>query len=142
MNIERRINKPSKVLVFLKAGALIPIKICSMSDFPEPLYNDDLAVETAKPKLKRPPLYRVLLLNDDYTTMEFVIQVLVDIFHHSEERAGQIMMHVHQKGAGICGIYTREIAESKVEQVLEYARQNQHPLQCTMEPDSNSEESE
>ena len=113
-----------------------------MSDFPEPLYSDSLAVETAKPKLKRPPLYRVILLNDDYTTMEFVIQVLVDIFHHSEERAAQIMLHVHQKGAGICGVYTREIAESKVEQVLEYARQNKHPLQCTMEPDTDSDKDE
>ena len=113
-----------------------------MSDFPEPLYSDNLAVETAKPKLKRPPLYRVILLNDDYTTMEFVIQVLVDIFHHSEERAAQIMLHVHQKGAGICGVYTREIAESKVEQVLEYARQNKHPLQCTMEPDTDSDADE
>ncbi len=111
-----------------------------MSDFPEPLHNDDVAVEIAEPKLKRPPLYRVILLNDDYTTMEFVIKVLVDIFHHTEEQAGQIMMHVHQKGAGICGVYTREIAESKVEQVSEYARQNQHPLQCTMEPDSGDDQ--
>ena len=111
-----------------------------MSDYPEPLNNDDLALETARPRLKRPPLYRVILLNDDYTTMEFVIRVLVDIFHHTEEKAAQIMMHVHQKGAGICGVYTREIAESKVEQVMQYARQNEHPLQCTMEPDSEDED--
>jgi len=110
-----------------------------MSDFPEPIHNDDLALETARPKLKRPPLYRVVLINDDYTTMEFVISVLRTIFHHSEEKAAQIMMHVHQKGAGICGIYTREIAESKVEQVIQYAQQNQHPLQCMMEPDSDDE---
>lgn len=110
-----------------------------MSDFPEPVNSDDLAVETARPRLKRPPLYRVLLLNDDYTTMEFVIQVLQTIFHHPEEKAAQIMLHVHQRGAGICGIYTREIAESKVEQVLQYAQQNQHPLQCTMEPDGSEE---
>jgi len=111
-----------------------------MSDFPEPIHSDDLAVETARPRLKRPPLYRVLLLNDDYTTMEFVVKVLQAIFHHSEEKAEQIMLHVHQRGAGICGIYTREIAESKVEQVIQYAQQNQHPLQCTMEPDSSEEE--
>lgn len=110
-----------------------------MSDFPEPLHDDGLAIETAKPKLRRPPLYRVILLNDDYTTMDFVIRVLMDIFHHGEEAASQIMLHVHQKGAGICGVYTREIAESKVEQVMQYARQNQHPLQCTMEPDSDDE---
>lgn len=110
-----------------------------MSDYPEPFHNDDLAIETAKPRLKRPPLYRVLLLNDDYTTMEFVIDVLTSVFHHSEEKAAQIMMHVHQKGSGICGVFTREIAETKVEQVVQYAQQNKHPLQCTMEPDSDDE---
>ena len=110
-----------------------------MSDYPEPDYNDDLAVETAKPRMKRPPMYRVLLLNDDYTTMEFVIDVLTGIFHHSEEKAAQIMMHVHQKGAGVCGVFTREVAETKVEQVMQYAQQNKHPLQCTMEPDSDDD---
>ena len=108
-----------------------------MSDYPQPIYNDDLALEVARPKLRRPPLYRVLLLNDDYTTMDFVVTVLQGVFHHSEEKAAQIMMHVHQKGAGICGIFTREIAESKVEQVIQFSKQNKHPLQCTMEPDSD-----
>ncbi len=111
-----------------------------MSDYPEPTNNDDLAIEIARPRLKKPPLYRVLLLNDDYTTMEFVVLVLQSIFSHSEEKAAQIMLHVHQKGVGICGIYTREIAESKVEQVIAYAKQNEHPLQCTMEPDSDSDD--
>lgn len=106
-----------------------------MSDYPEPFHDDNVALETAKPKLKRPPLYRVLLLNDDYTTMEFVIEVLTQIFHHSEEKATQIMLHVHQKGAGICGLYTREVAETKVEQVLQFAQSEKHPLQCKMEPD-------
>jgi ATP-dependent Clp protease adaptor protein ClpS len=110
-----------------------------MSDYPEPIEDYGLALDAAKPKLKRPPLYRVLLLNDDYTTMEFVLDVLTGIFHHSEEKAAQIMMHVHQKGVGVCGIYTREIAETKVEQVLQYSQQNKHPLQCTMEPDSDNE---
>jgi len=113
-----------------------------MSDFPEPIHNDDLALETARPRLKRPPLYRVMLLNDDYTTMEFVVQVLQAVFHHSQEKAAQIMMHVHQKGAGICGIYSREIAESKVEQVVQFAQQNEHPLQCTMEPETGEEDDE
>ena len=116
-----------------------------MSDTPEhedPFHDDGdhgtgVALETAKPRLKRPPLYRVILLNDDYTTMEFVVRVLQLIFHHDEERAAQIMLHVHQKGAGICGVFTREIAETKVEQVIEFAKQNQHPLQCTMEPDTD-----
>lgn len=113
-----------------------------MSGYPEPVYHGDVALETARPRVKRPPLYRVVLLNDDYTTMEFVVQVLRAIFHHSEEKAAQIMMHVHQKGAGICGIYTREIAESKVEQVMQFALQNEHPLQCTMEPDIGDQDDE
>lgn len=111
-----------------------------MSDYPEPINNDNLAVEIDRPKLKRPPLYRVLLLNDNYTTMEFVVLVLTTVFHHSEEKATEIMFHVHQKGAGICGIYTREVAESKVEQVKQLAEQHEHPLQCTMEPDSGDDE--
>ena len=113
-----------------------------MPDYPEPINNDVLAVEIARPRLKRPPLYRVMLLNDDYTTMEFVIEVLRAIFRHSEEKAAQIMLHVHQKGAGICGVYTREIAESKVEQVMQYAQQSKHPLQCTMEPDTGEDDAE
>jgi ATP-dependent Clp protease adaptor protein ClpS len=113
-----------------------------MPDYPEPINNDVLAVEIARPRLKRPPLYRVMLLNDDYTTMEFVIEVLQSIFRHSEEKAAQIMLHVHQKGAGICGVYTREIAESKVEQVMQYATQSKHPLQCTMEPDVGEDDAE
>nr|MBX2846893.1 ATP-dependent Clp protease adapter ClpS [Acidiferrobacterales bacterium] len=81
-----------------------------------------------------------LLLNDDYTTMEFVVLVLRSIFNHSEEKAAQIMLHVHQKGSGICGVYTREVAESKVEQVVKLALDNQHPLQCTMEPDTEDDD--
>lgn len=122
-------------------------RLAVLSNASEPGYDDfdqegggGLAVEVAKPKLKRPPLYRVILLNDDYTTMEFVVRVLTLIFHHDEERAAQIMMHVHQKGAGVCGVYTREIAETKVDQVMEFAKRNQHPLQCTMEPDSDDSE--
>jgi len=115
-----------------------------MSDTPEPIDNDDLSLVVAEPetsrRVKRPPLYRVLLLNDDYTTMEFVVLVLRSIFHHSEEKSAQIMLHVHQKGSGICGVYTREIAESKVEQVILLAQENQHPLQCTMEPDSEGDD--
>ena len=71
--------------------------------------------------------------------MEFVVWVLQSIFNHTEEKAQQIMLHVHQKGVGICGVYTREIAESKVDQVLAFAKENQHPLQCTMEPDQDDD---
>lgn len=97
--------------------------------------SDDLAVQEAKPKLKKPQLYKVILLNDDYTPMEFVVRVLERFFHKNREEATQIMLHVHQKGMGICGLFTREVAETKVQQVMLYAAQNQHPLQCTMEPE-------
>ncbi|MDA1132840.1 MAG: ATP-dependent Clp protease adapter ClpS [Proteobacteria bacterium] len=82
---------------------------------------------------KKPDMYKVLLLNDDYTPMEFVVQLIQDIFHRDRETAARIMLHVHQKGVGMCGVYTYEVAETKVAQVLDAARQNQHPLQCTME---------
>ena len=96
-------------------------------------HGHGLAVETAKPELARPPLYSVLLLNDDYTPMDFVVEVLVRFFAMDIERATQVMLHVHTRGRGVCGVFTREIAESKVAQVNEYARMNQHPLLCTME---------
>ena len=84
-------------------------------------------------KTKKPSLYKVLLLNDDYTPMEFVVHVLERFFNKGREDATQIMLHVHQKGVGICGVFTYEVAETKVTQVLDFARQHQHPLQCTME---------
>ncbi len=90
-------------------------------------------VEEAKPKLKRPPLYKVILLNDDYTPMEFVVDVLQRIFAMDRAKATRIMLEVHTKGKGVCGLYTFEIAETKVAQVNSYARQHQHPLLCTME---------
>jgi ATP-dependent Clp protease adaptor protein ClpS len=96
-------------------------------------HGQGLAVETAQPELARPPLYSVLLLNDDYTPMDFVVEVLVRFFAMDIERATQVMLHVHTRGRGVCGLYTREVAESKVAQVNEYSRLNQHPLLCTME---------
>jgi ATP-dependent Clp protease adaptor protein ClpS len=95
--------------------------------------DSGLALEEAKPKLKRPPLYKVILLNDDYTPMEFVVQLLEILFGMTREKATQIMLHVHTRGKGVCGVYTHEIAETKVAQVNEYARRHQHPLLCTME---------
>jgi ATP-dependent Clp protease adaptor protein ClpS len=102
---------------------------------PNPDMNDDfgLAVEEAKPRLKKPPLYRVLLLNDDYTPMEFVVQVLEHIFSLDREQATRVMLEVHTKGKGICGVFTYEIAETKVAQVSSFAQQNQHPLLSTLE---------
>jgi len=98
--------------------------------------HNDGVVDVAtkpKPKTKKPPIYRVLLLNDDYTPMEFVVHVLERYFNKDQQEATQIMLHVHQKGIGVCGIYPFEIAETKVMQVTDLARKNQHPLQCTME---------
>jgi ATP-dependent Clp protease adaptor protein ClpS len=86
-----------------------------------------------RPKTKKPSLYKVLLLNDDYTPMEFVVHVLKRFFGKPQEDAIEIMLHVHQRGVGICGVYTFEVAETKVTQVIELARRHQHPLQCTME---------
>jgi ATP-dependent Clp protease adaptor protein ClpS len=92
-----------------------------------------LAVEEAEPKTKQPPLYQVVLLNDDYTPMEFVVDVLEKFFRMDRMRATGVMLEVHTKGKGVCGVYTFEIAETKVAQVMTYARQHQHPLLCTME---------
>jgi len=90
-------------------------------------------VTKTEPKTKRPSLYKVLLLNDDYTPMDFVVYVLERFFNKQNEEANRIMMHVHQKGVGICGVFTYEVAETKVAQVTNFSRQHQHPLQCTME---------
>ena len=95
--------------------------------------NESGTVTKTRPKTKRPALYRVLLLNDDYTPMEFVVLVLQDVFNKSREEATRIMLHVHQKGVGECGVYTYEVAETKVTQVMDFARKHQHPLQCVME---------
>ena len=86
-----------------------------------------------RPKTKKPSLYKVLILNDDYTPIEFVVHVLERFFSKPREEAVQIMLHVHRNGVGICGVYTFEVAETKVAQVIELARRHQHPLQCTME---------
>jgi ATP-dependent Clp protease adaptor protein ClpS len=94
---------------------------------------DTGTITRTKSRTQRPNLYRVLLLNDDYTPMEFVILVLQDVFNKSRDDATQIMMHVHTKGVGECGIYPYEVAETKVTRVMDTARKNQHPLQCVME---------
>ena len=92
-------------------------------------------VTQTKPKTQRPSLYRVLLLNDDYTPMEFVVYVLERFFNKTREEATRIMLHVHQHGVGVCGVFTYEVAETKVAQVVDAAMRHQHPLQCTMEKD-------
>ncbi|HBR97121.1 MAG TPA: ATP-dependent Clp protease adapter ClpS [Gammaproteobacteria bacterium] len=99
----------------------------------ELIEDGGLAVETAKPKLKKPPLYQVILMNDDYTPMEFVVQVLETFFAMDREKATRVMLQVHTRGKGVCGVFTRDIAESKVHQVNQFSRENQHPLLCDME---------
>ena len=107
-----------------------------MTDDPDK-YNQDEAeagvLLKSRPKTKRPSMYKVLLLNDDYTPMDFVVAVLKKFFSKNTQEATDIMMHVHRRGVGVCGIFTYEVAETKVAQVMDFARANEQPLQCTME---------
>ncbi len=101
---------------------------------PHPVRPDaGVVVEESRPEVKQPPLYRVILLNDDYTPMEFVVDVLEKFFAMNRPTATRIMLEVHTKGKGVCGVFTYEIAETKVAQVTTYARDHQHPLMCTLE---------
>tara|TARA_B100000214_G_C23895496_1_gene593871 strand:- start:524 stop:847 length:324 start_codon:yes stop_codon:yes gene_type:complete len=90
-------------------------------------------IEKPAPKTKKPPMYKVILLNDDFTPMEFVVHILERFFKIGREKAIEIMLDVHQKGLAVVGVYSNEVAETKVSQVMDHARKNQHPLQCTME---------
>ena len=110
----------------------MPVFLHQMSGEFDQDSEQGVALET-RTKSKRPPLYKVLLLNDDYTPMEFVVLVLQRFFGHNHETAQQIMLHVHQRGVGICGVFTYEIAEAKASQVMNFARQNEHPLQLQLE---------
>ena len=100
----------------------------------EKFENDDgLALEEKRPEVKQPPMYKVVLLNDDYTPMEFVVHILEGFFNMGREQATRVMLSVHTHGKGVCGIFTREVSETKVSQVNEYSRSNNHPLLCDME---------
>jgi len=101
--------------------------------------DGDLAVAPVKPALKRPPLYKVVLLNDDYTPMEFVVEILETYFGMGREKATQVMLTVHTKGKGVCGIYPRDTAETKATQVNQYARDSGHPLLCEVEPSQDDD---
>ncbi len=105
-----------------------------MAEF-EPNKDDDhgLAIQTAKPRLKKPPLYKVILLNDDFTPMAFVIDILMQFFGMTEDLATRVMLQIHTQGIGVCGTYTKDVAETKVCIVNEYSREHQHPLLCSME---------
>jgi ATP-dependent Clp protease adaptor protein ClpS len=96
-------------------------------------FKDDTLLEAQRSKLKPPPMFKVMLLNDDYTPMEFVVVVLQKFFGMTRERATQVMLKVHREGIGVCGVYPHDIASTKVQQVAAYARRHQHPLQCVME---------
>ena len=119
----------------LHPGPLTPIYTRAMANNPDPAheYDHGTMVETSKPEVLRPPLYQVVLLNDDFTPMDFVVEVLQVFFALNREKATQVMLHVHTRGKGVCGVYTREVAESKVTQVNEFSRTHQHPLLCSME---------
>ena len=108
---------------------------------PKPFEDDgDVVVETrTKPKTKRPPMYRVLMHNDDYTTREFVVYVLTGVFHHSEASATRIMLHVHHNGVGVAGVFTREVAETKIHRVEILAKEHEFPLRLSMEPTGDSD---
>jgi ATP-dependent Clp protease adaptor protein ClpS len=105
-----------------------------MSDI-DPFKEDDgdLAIQEAKPRLKKPPLYKVILLNDDFTPMDFVVEVLTEFFNMGYEKATQVMLQVHYEGIGVCGTYTKDVAETKVFMVNDYSRRHNHPLMCAME---------
>ncbi len=111
---------------------MIDIKLSNNSEDFES--NSSSLVELEEPKLKKPSLYRILLLNDDYTPMEFVVYVLQKFFNYDQERATQIMLAVHTHGKGVCGIFTKEIAETKSSQINDFAQQNEHPLLSEIEP--------
>ncbi|MEW7972127.1 MAG: ATP-dependent Clp protease adapter ClpS [Candidatus Thiodiazotropha endolucinida] len=104
-----------------------------MSNREQTSHEDGLALQEAVPKLKKPPLYKVIILNDDFTPMEFVVLVLETFFDMDREKATRVMLHVHTRGVGVCGVFTKDVAETKVSQVNDYSRSNQHPLMCTME---------
>ena len=107
-----------------------------IQQIPDDNFDDGVATAEAKPKLKKPRMYKVVIMNDDYTPMDFVVHILQAFFNLTHDKAQNVMLSVHTKGKGVCGVYTRDVAETKVDQVNEYSRQNQHPLLTTMEADS------
>ncbi|GAA6152673.1 ATP-dependent Clp protease adapter ClpS [Pseudoteredinibacter isoporae] len=102
-------------------------------------WNGGTVLERAKPKLKKPPMYKVIMLNDDYTPMDFVVEVLCNFFRLDPESATRVMLKVHTEGSAVCGVYTRDIAETKAAQVNQFSQDNEHPLWCEIEPDDDDE---
>lgn len=112
---------------------ILQLTLSKDDDGSESVVDGGVAVQEEKPRLKKPPLYKVVLLNDDYTPMEFVVEILETFFYMNREKATHVMLTVHTKGKGVCGIYSRDVAETKAAQVNQYARQNEHPLLCEIE---------
>ncbi|HKI60787.1 MAG TPA: ATP-dependent Clp protease adapter ClpS [Mariprofundaceae bacterium] len=108
-----------------------------MSEILTPDHVRKHAVETGEPQLQRPPMFRIIMLNDDYTPMEFVVDILIRLFHKSPDTAAQLMLQVHQKGSAVCGVYPRDIAETKLQQVENASREQGHPLKCIIEKDTD-----
>ena len=126
--------------ISLQSVSLTCLRILVTASSEDESHNEgDLAVAPAKPALKRPSLYKVVLLNDDYTPMEFVVEILETYFGMGREKATQVMLTVHTKGKGVCGIYPRDMAETKATQVNQYARDSGHPLLCEVEPSQDDE---
>ena len=122
---------PYLLMHLIKVGKMLKSQLRLQED--DPNYDGNLAVETAKPKLKPPAMYKVLMMNDDYTPMDFVVFVLQRFFSMDGEKANQVMLEVHQKGKGVCGIYPFDIAETKVAMVQQFVEQNEHPLMCDLQ---------
>jgi ATP-dependent Clp protease adaptor protein ClpS len=119
--------------LFHFSGPVGLLESAIMSSREQTSHEDGLALQEATPKLKKPPMFKVIILNDDYTPMEFVVLVLETFFNMDREKATRVMLHVHTRGAGVCGVFTKDVAETKVSLVNDYSRSNQHPLMCTME---------
>jgi ATP-dependent Clp protease adaptor protein ClpS len=119
----------------LSSGKAVKMQfdIYAMSSDSDSDHGHGIAVQESKPELKKPPMYRVVLLNDDYTPMEFVVEILEDFFYMDRQRATQVMLTVHTQGKGVCGVFTKDIAETKSAQVNQYARENGHPLLAEIE---------
>jgi ATP-dependent Clp protease adaptor protein ClpS len=132
-NTQAMLQTSSDIQLRRSPSSVLPSPVAMANDEGRSGAPNTSVITKVKPKTKRPSLYRVLILNDDYTPMEFVVHVLEKFFQKDVEAATQIMLHVHHHGIGECGIFTYEIAETKVTQVMDFARKHQHPLQCVME---------
>src|SRR3990170_5058902 len=126
-------SDPEQVIIIYILSAYSKFHLNSMTDKIQHWHEEGVALQETLPKLKRPPMYKVVLNNDDYTPMDFVVHILEIFFSIDRQNATRIMLEVHTRGRGICGIFTHEIAETKVSQVNSYSREHQHPLLCTME---------